>query len=90
MIYYLTKFDDVIESDFCFSDFRKRVIPKITSALEKKEQTQALKRPRAETNARTDKLYMMHALTILFHQLMAETGETRLLSQKDVIYQLVT
>ena len=38
-----------------------------------------------EENARTDKLYMMHRLRTLFHQLMAEIGERRLLSQKDVV-----
>ena len=40
------------------------------------------KRPGTEKNARTDNLYMMHGLRTVFHQLMAETSKTRLLSQK--------
>ena len=50
------------------------------------------KRPGPEKNATTDKLYMMmmHGLRTVFHQLMTEMGETRLLPQKDIIYHLVT
>ena len=48
------------------------------------------KRPGAEKNARSDKLYMMHGLRTVLHQLMAETDKKGLLSQKDVIYNIVT
>ena len=54
------------------------------------QKTMNSKRPGAEKNAMTDKLYMLHGLRTVFHQLMAETGGTRLLSQKDIIYHLVT